>query len=302
MSKNLPSRSEQGMTIVEVIVVMAILSVIMLAVMSLYIPAQRSTVVQSQVTDIQDNLRLAMDRLSQDIFSAGFLVGEQAPVVFDSGTDDDPKDFTINTRLVGRGFGRIASAAAGGGAGEVTLTLTSADMAADFPAGARVRLFEPVSTVECDSGEPDASRRVYTVTSATIDNNGTPGDPSDDFSVLEVEDPNGALSHNVINPEAVVIRVASDATPPLQTIRYRHLDTDGDGTADALVRTVNGQNQFLARNVSDINFAYQYAPSGRVERIDIELAGETKSLVAGDAVAGAKTRSLQSSVKLRNVF
>ena len=49
----------RGMSLVELMLVMAILSVVMLAVMSLYVPAHQSTVAQSQVSDVLGNLRLA---------------------------------------------------------------------------------------------------------------------------------------------------------------------------------------------------------------------------------------------------
>lgn len=293
--KSLRKGNCRGMSLVEVVVVMAILSVVMLAIMSLYIPAHRSTVVQSQVADVQDNLRLAMNRLTQDILTAGFLIGGQGPIFFESGTDNDPKGFTIRTRLVGSGFGRVASATAGAGGAEVSLTLSSADMAGDLPAGVRVRLIEPVSATECDTDEPDPTKRVYTVLAVTVDDNGTPADSSDDFSVIDLDDPNSGLVAGDINPEAVVMRVADASTPAVQTIQYKLED-------GALARVVNGNTQYLARNVSDVNFAYHYASSGRVERIDIEVTGETRELVANDAISGAKTRSLQSSVKLRNVF
>jgi len=279
----------RGMTLVEVILVMAILSVVMLAVMSLYIPAQRATVVQTQVTDIQSNLRLAMNRLSRDLLTAGFLVTGQ-PIIFESGTTDDPLDFTIRTRIVGQGFGRITGVAAGGGSVDVVLTLASADMVENFPIGSLVRLVEPVSTRECDeANEPDPAKRVYRVHAVGA-------------NTLELDDPNDGISSGDINPEAVVLRVVNTAQPSVQTIRYQHADSNGDGTRDALLRIVNGETQFLARNVNDVNFAFSYAPTGRVRRVDVLLSGQTKQLVANDVIASAKTRGLESSVTLRNVF
>jgi len=278
----------RGMTLVEVILVMAILSVVMLAVMSLYIPAQRATVVQTQVTDIQSNLRLAMNRLSQDLLTAGFLVTGQ-PIIFESGVTDDPLDFTIRTRIVGQGFGRITGVA--DSSGNVILTLGSTDMLESFPVGSLVRLVEPVSSTECnEAGQTDPVKRVYTVVDIGA-------------NTLEINDPNaGGLVAGDINPEAVVIRVVSTTQPPVQTIRYQHADTDGNGTPDALLRIVNGNTQFLARNVNDVNFTFSYAPTGRVRRVDILLSGQTKQIVANDVISSAKTRGLESSVTLRNVF
>jgi type II secretory pathway pseudopilin PulG len=296
------------MTIVEVIIVMAILSVVMMAVMSLYIPAQRSTVVQTQVTDIQTNLQMAMKRITQDLLTAGFLTTGD-PVIFEDGTDN-PEDFTIRTRLVGGGFGRVADVVASSETDcEVRLNLTTADMAAEFPLNSQARLFEPVSTRECDEdSEADATKRVYRVAKVTINDNGTTGDPSDDFAMIDLDDPNtpAELAVGDVTAETVMVRVANASQPSVQTIRYRFVDSNGDGTADALARIVNGNTQFLARNVNGVFFAYHRVdpadPTSKVQRVDMTLAEQTRELVAGDAIAGAKTRSLQTSVMLRNVF
>ena len=284
----------RGMSLVELLLVMAILSAVMLAVMSLYIPVQRSTVVQTQVTDVQANLRLAMNRLSQDLLTAGFLVTGQ-PIIFENGANN-PQDFTIRTRAAGSGFGRVGTVLAGGGGAEVRLNLTSADMAAEFPVNSLVRLIEPVSATECaEVTQPDATKRVYKVIASAIDNNGTAADPSDDFAVIDLDDPAGGLVVGAVAPEAVVVRVGNAAQPAVQTIRYRLNN-------GVLERIVSGNTQFLVRNVSGVTFAYTYAPSGRVRRVDVTLVGQTGELVAGDAIAGAKTRALESSVTLRNVF
>lgn len=290
--QNPSSRGSRGMSLVELLLVMAILSVVMLAVTSLFIPAQRATMVQTQVSDIQSNLRLAMNTLSQDLLTAGFLVADQ-PIVFNSGTPGDPIDFTIQTRLVGSGFGRIVNTAAAGG--NLVLTLSQPGMLASFPVGTRVRLFSPVEMRECGAeyDETDATAsaaHVYTVTAVN------PG-----ASTVTIN-PGGTIGAADVFNESVVVAVRDNAQPPLQTIRYRFADSDGNGTPDALLRIVNGNTQFLARNVSEVIFAYDYTTGGRVQRVDISLAGQTRAIVPGDAVAGAKTRALQSSVTLRNVF
>lgn len=277
-SKDSSRNFSRGMTLVELILVMAILSVVMLAVMSLFIPAQRATVVQTQVTDIQANLRLAMDRLSQDLLTAGFLVADQ-PIVFDSGTNNDPIDFTIQTRIIGNNFGRVLSVSGN------DLELSSSEMLNNFPVGTKVRLFNPVSMLEVEElTVVDPADRIYTVTAWAS-------------GKLRLDSVPAATTK-----EVVVVAVRDAAQPPLQTIRYQFVDSNGDGTRDALVRIANGNGQFLARNVSAVSFAYDYTPHGKVQRVDITLTGQTRALVQGDAIAGAKTRSLQSSVMLRNVF
>lgn len=262
----------RGMTLVEMLVVMAIFGIVMLAVMSLFIPAVRSTAVQTQVTDVQSNLRLALNRLSMDLLTAGFLIGDDDPIIFESGTIDDPVDFTIQTRAVGSGFARVDSATS------TVLTLSQPAMVDNFPDGSKVRIFESVTATEVEGV-------VYTITQ---------GPGSDELTISPAA---GAT----IPEEAVVVRIKDAAQPALQTIRYQLSDQDGDGNNDTLIRTVNGATQLLARNVSNVNFAYEYSGSGRVNKIDVALTGRTEA-VGNDAIGAQKTRTLQTSVTLRNVF
>lgn len=283
------SSSCRGMSLVELVVVMAILSVVMLAVMSLYVPAHQSTVAQTQVSDIQANLRLAMTRMSQDLIMAGFLITGD-PIIFDPSAPADNQDFTIRTRLIGDGFGRITAAvvaAPPAPADNVDLTLSRVDMVDHFRVNTKVRIFNPVSTRECgtpydESIASDAKDRVYTVEFV------------DRASRLVRLDTDGIIGAGDIFAESVLVRILNDDQPPMQTIRYR---LDGG----VLERIVNGNPQLLAHNLSNANFAYTTTAAGRVRKVDISLTGQTKAL-KNDAISGAKIRQLQTTVVLRNIF
>jgi prepilin-type N-terminal cleavage/methylation domain-containing protein len=281
MDKTLQKQLSRGMTLVELIVVMAIFSIVVMAVMSLYIPAVQSTSIQTQVTDVQSNLRLAMNRMTQDLLTAGFLVSGDS-IVFESGTSDDPNDLTIRSRVVIGGFGRVAVGS--NSVSEVTLTLNNADMIGFFPEGAFVRLFNPVNMVELatydETNVTQAQSHVYEVTDVS-------------GSAITVEH-SGVLSgvSNEEFAETIIVRVRDDQQPSLQTVRYRVVDGN-------LVRTLNNAaDQTLARGVNSIQFSYGYsAASGRVNKVDILLQGQTTEF-KGES----KTRQLRSSVTLRNVF
>ena len=263
----------RGMTLVEMIVVMAILSVVMMAVMSLYVPIHQSTAAQTQVSDVQSNLRLAASRMTKDLLTAGFLVPNN-PIIFEAsitpttGENTDDDDFTIRTRAVGNAFARVASAS-----GDIQITPTDSDMADLFPDGSMVRLFEPMTGDEIQAG-------VYEVKSS----------PAGTIAI----DPGGAFTAAEVLPETVVLKVRDAGQPALQTIRYRLVD-------GALTREVNGNVQYLARNVDNINFTYDKTPEGRVRRVDIQLTSVTKAL-KDDANSGAKRRQVNTSVSLRNVY
>jgi len=275
-------RNCRGMTLVELLLVMAILSVVTLALMSLYIPTYQSSISQTQVSDVQDNLRLALKVMTRDILHAGFLVPND-PITATSDTT-----FTIRSRIVGNDFARVESTA--NLTGKIRITVSEDDMVDNFQVGSRVRIFEPINANEVTeqpvvAGVTDQERAypVDAVGTDTIDIN-TSNNPS-----LDAAD---------IMSETVLLAVQDQNQPPLQTIQYTLNN-------DSLERRVNSNFQVLARNV-DMNtansfFDYELNSQGRVEIVDIKLTGKTRSL-KDDAVSGEKTRSVSTSVKLRNVF
>lgn len=275
-------RSRQGMTLVELLLVMAILSVVTLALMSLYIPTQQSAIAQTQVSDVQDNLRLALKVMTRDILHAGFLVPND-PITATSDTA-----FTIRSRIVGNDFARVASTA--NLTGKIQITVSETDMVDNFQVGSRVRIFEPINANEVTeqpvvAGVTDQDRAypVDAVGTNTIDIDTTNNPSLDAADILS---------------ETVLLAVRDQNQPPLQTIQYILNN-------ESLERWVNGNFQVLARNV-DMNtansfFDYDLTSEGRVAIVDIKLTGKTRAL-KDDAISGEKTRSVSTSVKLRNVF
>jgi prepilin-type N-terminal cleavage/methylation domain-containing protein len=311
MRKNFVTKrhASRGMSLVELLMVMAILSVVMMAVISLYVPIHQSTVAQTQVSDVQDNLRLALKTMTRDLLIAGFLMPYD-PVIFPDATPSDfhavnldspgfvvtdpssfdRSNFIIRTRSVGNAFARVSSVAPGTVSGaDFKLTVADAEMVESFPVGSKVRLFEPVAGNEIKNitdPDTDARKRVYTVKGLGVNSIEIDGNPPDGYLLL-----------SDIPEETVMIRVKDVDTPALQTIQYSLSD-------GALKRIVNEDVQFLARNVDSdplsSNFDYNVNAEGRINRIDIKLTGKTKAL-KDDAISGEKSRAIQTSVKLRNI-
>ena len=275
---------QRGFTLVEMLVVMVILGVVIMATMSLFIPAVRSTSVQTQLSDVQSNLRLALDRMTQDLLLAGFLVnpgdvtgGGAAGAIFWEGdvTPNDTDDLTIRTRTADNAFGRVLAYDPG------KIGLSDAEMASLFPPGTKIRLFQPMTAEEFEPGV------VYNVT-----DNATPATIDAVTYPTLMFTPNPAAD---VPQETVVVKVKDGAAPSLQTIRYRVVD-------GALQRIVNGTTQLLARNVAAVAFAYEASATGAVKRVDITLTGQPTSLAGGGIESRAKNRSLVTSVALRNVY
>jgi len=304
-----PHANCRGFTLVEAIVVIAILSIIMMAIMSFIIPTRHSMNMQAQVTDVQSNLNLAVDVMTRDLLMAGFLVDPafdppithancpdywkgdnpgddmQPGPIFWQGNDttEDNDDLTIRTRIVGKAF-----AVMGGDAASMTVTPTHLDMLRNFCDGttvktAKVRIFNPITMTDpnCASGNYDCELVPATV-AASLSN--VTACTTDDFTV-----------DRTVAPSAVIIGTRNDVLP-MQTIRYRINN-------GALERIVDGNTQVLARGVTAVEFDYGQSSSGTINRVDVTLTGVINAIKPdGDAQLSQKTRSVATTVNLRNVF
>lgn len=286
--------SERGMSIVEVLMVVMIMTVVMVAVMGLYLPAQRSTVVQTQLSDIQSDLRLALRTMTKDILTAGFYVPDN-PIIFQASATPttaenvDPLDFTIQTRIIGNGFARVL---------QNTATLSAvpvADpkMADNFPDNSYVRIFD-VSGNEIEEADNSESERVYQVLNTET------GTTPATFNIVDSNFP--ALNPNVLTEGTVIVRVLDNTQPALQTIRYI---LSGDTLERRLNEgSPNAQRQILARNLDVANSGFSYEKTTGTERVKlvaIKLTGKTRELNTAEG-AIEKSRAIETSVKIRNVF
>lgn len=71
-------KNRSGFTLIEVLIVAAMLGIVMGAIYSLYVTHQRTAYTQEEVVDVQQNLRIAMDSISRDIRMSGFLIPKDA--------------------------------------------------------------------------------------------------------------------------------------------------------------------------------------------------------------------------------
>ncbi|MBP1739765.1 MAG: hypothetical protein H6Q48_2058 [Deltaproteobacteria bacterium] len=64
--------NKKGMTLVELLIVLAVSSLLMAAIFGSFIHQQKSYAVQDQVIDLQQGLRAAVDRMTREIRMAGY--------------------------------------------------------------------------------------------------------------------------------------------------------------------------------------------------------------------------------------
>ncbi len=72
MKKN--TEKTRGVTLIELMIVLVILSLVMMSIYSLYFTHQRTAYTQDEVVEVQQNLRIGMDSITRDIRMAGFLI------------------------------------------------------------------------------------------------------------------------------------------------------------------------------------------------------------------------------------
>lgn len=65
-------QTEEGMTLIEVMVATVVTIIVVMAAMTIVVTSNKATQVNEQTADTQQNVRLAMDLISQDIKLAGF--------------------------------------------------------------------------------------------------------------------------------------------------------------------------------------------------------------------------------------
>jgi prepilin-type N-terminal cleavage/methylation domain-containing protein len=306
--------SNRGFTLVEVIIVMLIMSVVMTAVVSLIVPAQRSSVIQSDLSTVQGGMRVTLERLSKDFRNAGFLFAG-APissagypvnttvsetVVIDASVNS----ITINTRAVSGVFGRVDTIPASTAG---SFTLIYPEQASNFPVGSYAAVVEPVNGVSIGDV-------YYVMNSITTSGTGFVklGDKSSHNELTSAESdafassPAGLVLLRVPSSSIATILAAADPvdatlTALNRTITYAHADTDGDGTADTLTRQVDGGNvSFLARGISELTFTVEEDGDGDVSKVSIDLVGESIAL-GSDTVSSTKTQRSRITVSLRNV-
>ncbi len=72
MKKN--TEKTRGVTLIELMIVLVILSLVMMSIYSLYFTHQRTAYTQDEVVEVQQNLRIGMENITRDIRMAGFLI------------------------------------------------------------------------------------------------------------------------------------------------------------------------------------------------------------------------------------
>jgi len=298
-----------GISLIELLVVVAVMGVIGTALFSLYFNSTRTSTATEETIEVQQNLRIALDQLNKDLRMAGFLIpsgtallsAPQTPM--DLNADGDCDD-----------------------AGEACLTIQTA---APFGIASRVQ-----SSILIDAGIDDVTPKDIEIALS----------PMVDFynvadSLRIIRPANGssiggntaaalvsALDRDVpeltllglaeyageqVNAGDILVRVAAGSTHP-GLIRYFLQDSpaSSDPALFDLIRNDGVANETVATQISGLTLTYLLddgtetsAPDAaqleRIGAVRVLLTGQT-DLSKSAKFSGVKTRQATGVARLRN--
>lgn len=283
-----------GFTLVEILIVMVIMGLVMTSVYSLYISTQRTANTSEEVSDVQQNLRIALDTLVSDIRMAGFLVPDQPAVLIapDAVFVDTNRNGAIDTGEVGN-FLQITSRSSDMSYARVT--------SEELGASKGIRVVEAMAPNFRDENEIIIVRPTSgNVVAGPFEI----GEPTGDLL------PISSYAASGVREGDIIVR-KSDLN--IATISYwiRPVDGGGDNNFE-LMRGDGTATTIIATNINDIDFTYilddgtevnTTTEIDRINSIRITLTGETDNTRTGLAnFSGVKSRALQTVATLRNAF
>lgn len=295
---------DKGFTLVELIITMGILGLVTAAIFSVYNTQRKVTYIETDVADVQQNLRLAMQSMLKDLRMAGFVVPDgQDPIESAmDGTGPAASDLiTINTAAANGAACRIdadltvdiLSGAA------FTLAVSSERDLEGFAAGDSVRILSPGERAQ-------PAETAYRVVSKNTAAQSITLSPQSDGGVVELK-------------RGFIIARTGQSLPDTfpNTVRYCLGPAAGCApdvpcpAGNCLMRIVNGEqseDSIVATNIGSLQFSYVLdgsaaetaAPADRssIRDVRIIMSGET---VETAPLSGApKTREFAAISRIRN--
>lgn len=169
----MPSVSRQnGMTLLEILMALAIFGLVVTSMYGLFINVQRTTYNQEEVVDAQQNLRMSLDMISRDIKMAGALIPKGNPAV---AVGSNATGLTLATASTFNTYALIADdVEVPGGATEGVFNLKTPDMAHAFSTGFSVRVIRPQDGLQPFDPPVSAELNVKSIDSQPTADDGDP--------------------------------------------------------------------------------------------------------------------------------
>jgi prepilin-type N-terminal cleavage/methylation domain-containing protein len=274
---NMPSKNK-GVTLVELLIALVISTILIAALYRAFVGQRKTAAVQEQVADMQQNVRVAINRMMREIRMAGF--GSVGDVLSQGGVNGftdviTPNDDSIT--IVG-GFRQISALAADAAGGQNKITLANATEASEFDGA--IHHYLSVGGLESNTVQ---SR---TRADLTLD------------KPLRVTYPMGTP---VFKIHAITYGIRDDSGTP---VLFRNLYSN----------TTSSQRETVAENIENVQFEYfdadgnllalPIADPGIIRMIRVSVRARTdlpdpELMKAG--TDGYRRRTIASNIQVRNM-
>lgn len=267
MKPQIDRQAQLGFTLVEILIVILLFGIFMGAVYSLYVAHMRTAFRQEEVVDVQQNLRIAMDAVTRDLQTAGFLIPLQATTL--NPAMSNLSTVNLNTASAKKIYTRLAADISTIGSQKLSLSVATSAEANSFANISAVRIIRPLTRNEPYSIVPQ--NNLFSVES--IDSS-----PS-----INVKTPDKAASTEIHYKAGDVI-CGLDSTTSInypETVGYAVTRNNPACGAGCLQRTVNGRTELIAQSISSLRFAYLLDDGTATGKEVNDLAGITSDDLAG---------------------
>jgi prepilin-type N-terminal cleavage/methylation domain-containing protein len=137
MHLNRTLKNKNGVTLIELLIALVISALLIAALYRTFIGQQKTYIVQEQVVDTQQNVRVAINKMMRDIRMAGFGgVGDVLSQVGGVNGFTGEITLTANSTTIVGGFRQVSTLAAEAAGGQFQVTLASAADASKFDGAA----------------------------------------------------------------------------------------------------------------------------------------------------------------------
>jgi prepilin-type N-terminal cleavage/methylation domain-containing protein len=308
-----------GFTLVEMMISMVLLGTIMIGVYNLYLSQQKQNLIQEDVVELQQNLRVAMDNITRDMRMSGFLNMDDDPMqgISDSGGPsygglNDSDSVTLNKAS---GFGYYAKIVEDDTNEDVTVgtniifTVDSNGIFSVTTPKQLVRIIRPAKKVEVV---------VTTYTVEAVETTDAACSPK--VAPCLILEPTTTFGSTEFKTSDIIARtgiVGSELYPGTMTYS---LITGGECPAGqiCIAKSINGgSNEIIASNITDLQLSYiddggnvvpNPADPSQVRAIVVTISGATARAGseigstdnADFTVVNARIRQLSSIVRIRN--
>ena len=296
-------QKSRGFSLIELMIVVAMLSLVMGAVYSLYTTHQRSAYTQDEVVEVQQNLRIAMESLGRDIRMAGFMVPINSATVPDRTAIRSAGSSTIVLNTASESGTVAVMDLPGSPAQQTGLTapfqVDSLDALDGFTVGNYVRIVDP----QTSDGPKSGTAPTNTIYQVAV--KGTGATPATTTMTLNYV--SGDLADATVFLKGdVIAKIVAPTAPNPNTVRYYLENNQLKRKTNENVVGVT-DTQVVATNISALTFGYLLdnntetsvpADLSAIRAVRVTITGQTSATAS--LSGGAKTRSITSVLKIRN--